>query len=251
MSTVTAEQLKDALLAGKLTATFVMSDAHMTITFRGWTRGCGNRIVPLAQAERVYVRSGRDRVAVIHMTGPQAGQLIADRYADPSRFTAAQYILDAALHDGDSSQVLAGQRCLRCDQALTDPVSIQRNMGPDCYGSATGSKAKSRLDGFEWPTPTAEPTAEETFQTIPDLILGADSTLICDFGGYDPRRLAAMKDAVMYKRRSFDSASKQWRLSPNANDARKLLAVIDDGTLIAAAPALDALRRIAGVAQAA
>ena len=32
-------------------------------------------------------------------------------------------------------------RCGRCGRELTDPVSIQRGLGPECYGKSTGSKS--------------------------------------------------------------------------------------------------------------
>lgn len=35
----------------------------------------------------------------------------------------------------------AAEECGRCGQQLTDPVSVERGFGPDCYGLATRSRA--------------------------------------------------------------------------------------------------------------
>lgn len=36
--------------------------------------------------------------------------------------------------------MLLEERCGKCGRELTDPVSIERGLGPECFGKATGSK---------------------------------------------------------------------------------------------------------------
>jgi hypothetical protein len=48
-------------------------------------------------------------------------------------------------------------RCGKCGRALTDPVSIARGIGPECYGASTGSahETKVRPEKKSSPAPSA------------------------------------------------------------------------------------------------
>lgn len=48
---------------------------------------------------------------------------------------------DTITAKGRTYSVHLEDRCSACGRELTDPVSIERGMGNDCYGKATGSKA--------------------------------------------------------------------------------------------------------------
>lgn len=41
---------------------------------------------------------------------------------------------------GETYSLVPADLCGRCSRELTDPVSIERGIGPECYGKVTGSK---------------------------------------------------------------------------------------------------------------
>lgn len=161
MSTL-ASTLAQTLAAGRLVVTYTGDPSgHITLVFKGWSKQTGRRICPLGNAQRLYVNAhglsfGQRGYSVgkveLDPTHPKAGLLIEDRFADAARLQAARYILDAAREQGPTDNILIGVHCLRCGKALTDPVSIERNLGPECFGKHTGSKAAPVVP-FEWPAP--------------------------------------------------------------------------------------------------
>lgn len=70
------------------------------------------------------------------------GEWRAGREADGARVYAAEKVIAYALAGQElSSEVFLATECSYCGHQLKDPVSIERGVGPECYGKHTGSKA--------------------------------------------------------------------------------------------------------------
>jgi hypothetical protein len=127
---------------------------HITVRFkaildnregdgRNWLR------VPLNEATHVFIEvpnaSGEwpDKIGVFY---PRTGKFFEDGNADPERIEAA--ILAARwLNEGESRVEKIGKyrfqeesHCGVCGRTLTDPESIERGIGPECFGKATDSQ---------------------------------------------------------------------------------------------------------------
>ena len=66
---------------------------------------------------------------------------------DPARIWAATKAFAWAHGSFDldeSAEVFMELSCSFCGKPLTDPVSVERGIGPDCFGRYTGSKAAKR-----------------------------------------------------------------------------------------------------------
>ena len=142
------------LLAGRVIATVVspVDGKHITVRFSAKappeSPGGRWRTVPLFEAMRVYIDiPGKDLVQ-----GDRVGDLNVRKSTlwatntDTRRVNAARYILLAALGRLDGDKVLLSTTCLRCGRPLTDPVSIERSIGPECYGQVTGSVHERKGD---------------------------------------------------------------------------------------------------------
>jgi hypothetical protein len=74
---------------------------------------------------------------------PDGPRWRAGKQADALRTWTAEKVLSFALggypldHQAD---VFIATSCSYCGKRLTDPVSVERGVGPECYGRATGSK---------------------------------------------------------------------------------------------------------------
>lgn len=136
---------------------------HITVRFksildnrdgegRNWLR------VPLNEATHVFVEvpnaSGEwpDKIGVFY---PRTGKFFEDKSADPERVSAA-VIAARWLNEGKQrSPRIGGYRlqeesyCGVCGRTLTDPESIDRGIGPECYQQQTGShhQVKRRTGG--------------------------------------------------------------------------------------------------------
>jgi uncharacterized protein DUF6011 len=143
--------------AGDVRVTVTMSPQrggdHITVRFkaikdnregdgRNWLR------VPLNEATHVFIEvptsSGDwpDKIGVFY---PRTGKFFEDSNADPDRIQAA--VLAARwLNEGESRKSrMDGFRfqeesyCGICGRTLTDPESIDRGIGPECFGKQTDS----------------------------------------------------------------------------------------------------------------
>lgn len=73
----------------------------------------------------------------------KTGRFYADT-DEAARRWAAEKVLAWALGDFDldaKAEVFLATRCCVCAHKLTDPESVERMMGPDCFGARTGSQA--------------------------------------------------------------------------------------------------------------
>lgn len=67
----------------------------------------------------------------------------AGRGADAKRVWAAEKVLTYALGGYDLlrvADVFLATQCSSCGRKLDDPTSIERGIGPECYGQVTGSR---------------------------------------------------------------------------------------------------------------
>lgn len=154
-----------ALRSGRLVATVVSrkTGKHIAVQLRSKRReGKRFRACELAEAERVYIDTpgeGTSReIGILHLAGKWAGKILPpwEQDFDAARVWAARRILDVAhgraeLAD-DQAEILQGELCLMCGRELTDPESIARNIGPECWKRATGLDA----GGGEHQAPGAE-----------------------------------------------------------------------------------------------
>ena len=139
------------LAAGRVTVTFRSpSGQHITITAKCRKREDSGRWVrcPLDEAVIVFLEvpsSGGyfpDRVAKITA---RAG-FVPDTVADPARVWCARRLLEyvAGSEMPAGLEVFEEDRCGRCGRELTDPVSVERGIGPECAGRATHSEHQQR-----------------------------------------------------------------------------------------------------------
>lgn len=171
-----------SLLAGRLVATAVSNQdgRHITVRFSAKSPGENGgrwRLVPLAQAKRVYVDiPGQDLKPGDNVGNFDPAQSVMwATNSDQRRVNAARYILLAAAGRVAGDRVLQQTNCFYCGRPLTDPVSIERGIGPVCFGKTTGSQHEVKnADDFlaaltepePEPTPVAPAPAEPIFTTL-------------------------------------------------------------------------------------
>jgi hypothetical protein len=135
------------MLAGQVTATVTLPGGqHVTVHVRSYKRnpGTGRRWIaasPLDPEARTVVEAGR--------RGRRIGRVREGRMTWNPGITsgakAAVRVLFAeaasALHsEGDGYRIQVEDACGRCGRALTDPESIDRGIGPECFGRITASQ---------------------------------------------------------------------------------------------------------------
>ncbi len=140
--------------AGRITVTFTSeaTGEHITVTAKSRKNVDGKWVgCPLAEA------------MVVFFSVPQAGGGWDDKIgkatrgkgfvpapgADPARVFCAKKLI-AFIGGADMPAGLTAQEsecCGKCGRALTDPVSIDRGIGPECFGQLTGSKHETKKKG--------------------------------------------------------------------------------------------------------
>lgn len=104
---------------------------------------------------------------------PRNGRFYEDDNADSARVWAAAAVLRWLCGEADETHATyqESSECGRCGKQLTDPVSIERGIGPECYGKITGSQhqekqkreplARRSADGRRLPTEAERRAKEE------------------------------------------------------------------------------------------
>lgn len=144
------------LAAGRLTVTFTSATTGEHITIKAKSR----KVV-----DGNWVASNLEDAKVIFFSVPNAGGgwddkvgkftygkgFVAEPGADPARvFCAKQLVVFAEGRELPSGlRAQEEDRCGKCGRALTDPISIARGIGPECYGSDTGSKHQTKISAVE------------------------------------------------------------------------------------------------------
>jgi Family of unknown function (DUF6011) len=133
-------------VSGSLTVTITSraTSRHMTLRMRCSRRSDGPKhwpTVPFADATHVFIDDfDGEQIALFD---PRRGVLAFSRHATP----AAQWTVGALLRylSGVSvkltaqAEIAASSHCLKCGRELSDPESLERGYGPDCWGELTGS----------------------------------------------------------------------------------------------------------------
>lgn len=135
--------------AGRVTVTFTSptSGQHITLVAKCRAQVDGKWVASdLANAMVVFIEvpnetGWNDKVGKV----TRSRGFVADPSADPARVYCAQQLLRFV--NGEDMGTLRAQedtRCGKCGRQLTDPVSIDRGIGPECYGASTGSSHQSK-----------------------------------------------------------------------------------------------------------
>jgi hypothetical protein len=129
------------LRAGSIEATVTLADGrHATVTVRtrkrsgrGWTNGALGE-----DGARTTISILGQRVGWINVDGDRLDVTIRTRRSDFA--TAIREVIAYAAGQATNYRVQEASRCGRCFRVLTDPVSIDRGIGPECFGRDTGSQ---------------------------------------------------------------------------------------------------------------
>jgi hypothetical protein len=139
----------------RVTVTDIRTGEHITVRFKAMRdnrEGEGKNWLRVAMDEHpshVFVEvpsaSGDfpDKIGTFY---PRTGAFYSDRMADPDRVDAAM-LAARWLNEGAQAISRIGHRrfqeeayCGICGRALTDPESIDRGIGPECFGRQTDSQ---------------------------------------------------------------------------------------------------------------
>jgi hypothetical protein len=133
------------LLAGGIEATATLADGrHVTVSIRtrkrsgrGWTNAA------LGEADsRTNISILGSRVGWLNVDA-DGRLLLTLRTRREDAVAAVRAVLDhcaGMIATGGVDRVQEASRCGRCFRTLTDPVSIDRGIGPECFGRDTGSQ---------------------------------------------------------------------------------------------------------------
>lgn len=156
-------RLRSALENGGRAVVTVRSRAtgeHVTVAFSakkrdpagGWlSRATLEGRVGIGDADMLYVDDPtlpwpEGKVGSVDLS---TGEWRDAQGADPARVWAAQKAFAWAAGSFDleaQAEVFMSLECNFCGHRLTDPVSIERGIGPECFGRLTGSKSAARKE---------------------------------------------------------------------------------------------------------
>lgn len=132
------------LLAGGIEATATLADGrHVTVQIRtrkrsgrGWTNAALGE-----QDSRTSVSILGSKVGWLNVEGGCVLLTLRTRREEyRAAVLAVLHYAAAGLLPGGVDRVQEASRCGRCFRTLTDPVSIDRGIGPECFGRDTGSQ---------------------------------------------------------------------------------------------------------------
>jgi len=127
-----------------ITVTSKATMRHLTLRFRCRSKQASGKwkTVPFTKATHIFIEDyDWEPIATLY---PKKGVL----YFAPKATEAARWCVVAVfrLVNGDYSvekeaELTPEDICIRCGRSLTDPESIERGFGPECYGLQTESKS--------------------------------------------------------------------------------------------------------------
>lgn len=142
------------LLAGGIEATVTLANGeHVTVKVRtrkrsgrGWANGA-----PGEEGARTTIKVLDQRVGWVNLDGGTWTLTLRTRSAEYRQAILAVFEYAATGKTAGHERVQEATRCGRCFQQLTDPVSIDRGIGPECFGRDTGSQhvARERAEAGE------------------------------------------------------------------------------------------------------
>lgn len=234
------------LAHGRLKATITDENGqHLTVQFKCWKRGDRRRNIPVYEAERIYISVPNqswygDKIGSIELA---TGMFWVDGAADSYRVTQAKKILSAAQGKPVSDRIQHPGSCMICGKDLTDPVSIDRGIGPDCYQSATGSQHQEKVKQHNRTGRPAPTQAEPVIDPNPHIDVASDAKHFkVDFqSAFNRALLAELKDTTDWRGRTYDSYTKLWWVAQNGHNAKALLDLAAKHNLNVSAQAKKAL----------
>lgn len=131
------------LAAGTVTVTVTSAKTgkHISVRIDCCRRTDRWERVPFAQASHVFINEEPQgtRIGTFY---PRDGVWRPARgFVDPALDWAATHSLRAAMGDAaPQARFQESNQCGRCRRDLSDPVSIERGIGPECWGKLTGSR---------------------------------------------------------------------------------------------------------------
>lgn len=163
------------LHAGRLTVTMQSkaSGNHITLTFSSKAKIENKwQSVPFTEATHVFINQGQGgwgspKIGTLY---PKKGDLYLEKGFDtaPWLYAVTHTLLAAAngVTETEQFKLEEAERCGKCGKELTDPVSIERGIGPTCYGSDTGSQHYHK--GLETtPAPAEAPSPTPVAPVLP------------------------------------------------------------------------------------
>lgn len=145
-----------AFLAGRLVMSVQSkrTGEHITVRATAKVKAGGWKRCSFDAATHVFMDVPRpdgefaDKVGTYYPGGKYAGQLWSDTRADPARVWTAKLVLRIAAGlapwETDQYEVLQNTHCLYCGRELTDPVSIRRQIGPECAKTVGGGMHQTK-----------------------------------------------------------------------------------------------------------
>lgn len=138
----------------KVTVTDITSGEHITVLFKCFADNRDRQYdsnvqknwapCPYADATHVFVEvpnassDWNDKIGTFY---PKTGRWYDADDADPQRVQAAFAAMSFLMDDpGTEYRFQEASECGVCGRELTDPISIDRGIGPECYGRLTGSQ---------------------------------------------------------------------------------------------------------------
>lgn len=89
------------------------------------------------RATHVFLKDGATQIGMIKLR--EGRFLRAPQMPSAARLFAAAMVLRYACGEDFQSEVVEADQCGCCGRKLTDPESIVRGIGPECFGKQTGS----------------------------------------------------------------------------------------------------------------
>jgi len=184
------------LLAGGIEATATLdSGRHVTVSIRtrkrsgrGWTNAALGE-----QDSRTNISILGSRVGWLNVDA-DGRVLLTLRTRRDDAVAAVRSVLDYAAGLVPAARVQEASRCGRCFRTLTDPVSIDRGIGPECFGRDTGSQhiAAVRVESGDAIVPERMPRTETVYRNREDA-LAADQAAL-DAAEAEMNRLVAERE---------------------------------------------------------
>lgn len=194
------------LLAGGVEATATLADGrHVTVRIRtrkrsgrGWANAA-----PREEGARTSVSILGSRVGWVNVDADgRWGLTLRTRRAEYVDAIRAIFEYASGVERGaDAIRVQEASRCGRCFRTLTDPLSIDRGIGPECFGRDTGSQhvAEERRASGQ------DVRAEQSPEEWGDMVGAAEDRMHAQFAAAEQAAERAAYEAEMAQDRQMEA----------------------------------------------